>query len=97
MSDLDKEELEATRKMQSSTETAEKTADEMFDELGYIKDINNDYEIEYRRSDIYINFDKTKKEFSKGIEYDNYYGVKQITMQELKAINKKVKELGWND
>lgn len=94
MSELDKEELKATRKMQS---IVEKTADEIFDELGYIKDINNDYEIEYRRSNIYINFNKTKKEFSKGIEYDNYYGVKQITMLELKAINKKCFELGWLD
>lgn len=94
MSDLDVEELEATRKMQSS---AEMSADEMFEELGYIKDINDDYEIEYRRSNIYINFNKTKKELSKGIEYDYYYGVKQITMQELQAINKKCKELNWLD
>lgn len=90
MSDLNKEELEATRNMG-------KTADEMFYELGYIKDINDDYEIEYRRSNIYINFNRTNKKFSKGIEYDYYYGVKQITMQELQAINKKVKELGWNE
>lgn len=91
--DLDKEELEATRNMQSSAVSAEKSADEMFEELGYIKDINDDYEIEYRRSNSYINFDKTNKELSKGIEYDYYYGIKQITMQELQAINKKVEEM----
>ena len=94
MSDLDKEELEATRKMQSS---AEMSADEMFEELGYIKDINDDYEIEYRRSNIYINFNRTNKKISKGIEYVYYYGVKQITMQELQAINKKCYELEWLD
>lgn len=90
MSDSDKEELEATRNMG-------KTADEMFEELGYIKDINDDYEIEYRRSNIYINFNRTNKKISKGIEYDYYYGVKQITMQELQAINKKCYELEWLD
>ena len=31
------------------------------------------------------------------IEYDYYYGVKQITIQELKAINKKCEELNWLD
>lgn len=91
--DLGKEELRATKNTQSSADSAEKTADEMFEELGYIKDINDDYEIEYRRSNIYINFNKTNKKFSKGIEYDYYYGVKQITMQELQAINKKVEEM----
>lgn len=90
MSDLDKEELEATRNIG-------KTADEMFEELGYIKDINDDYEIEYRRSNIYINFNRTNKKISKGIEYDYYYGVEQITMQELQAINKKCYELEWLD
>ena len=92
--DLDSEELEATKNMQSY---AEKTADEMFEELGYKKDIEYKFEIEYKKNDVYINFDKTKKEFSKGIEFDNYYGEKTVTMQELQAINKKCKEMGWLD
>ena len=33
--DLNKEELRATKNMQSSVESAEKTADEIFEELGY--------------------------------------------------------------
>ena len=76
----------------------EKTADEMFEELGYKKLEENDYYMEYR---------KQRKDYSKFIKFDLmdksftsfYYVVtdKQayLSMQELQAINKKVEELGW--
>lgn len=47
--DLDKEELRATKNMQSSAESAEKTADEMFEELGYKKRTEERYRTNYIR------------------------------------------------
>ena len=68
------------------------TADEMFEELGYKKSICED-----GNSEEFIN-----KEENRNIDF--YYefkeiGIKQysVTMQELKAINKKCEELGWLD
>lgn len=69
------------------------TADKMFEELGYTKHENNfgiyyhDKEDKYEEY-ISICFDKEDKTIHFGI---------YITMQELKAINEKVKELGWYD
>lgn len=70
----------------------EKTADEMFKELGY-------YRYDYLDHVDYYN-DKLEKfiSFRKNgtftcFDYNNEY--KEITMQELQAINKKVEELGW--
>ncbi len=69
-------------------------ADEMFDKLGY-----NKYEL-----DTYIDY--LSRETTKGITFrkdmkviDSHCGIgsEYITMQELKAINEKVKELGWNE
>lgn len=95
MSDLDKEELEATRKMQSSADSAEKTADEMFDELGYekIRDTidcwcifeNNVHEISFEKNLQSVFFEDKK---------DNIVLIKSEVIQ---AINKKCKELGWLD
>ena len=94
--ELDKEELEATR-------NRNKSADEMFEELGYSllpQDTNNKGRILHyvRTSNLSANesehivFYHTKK-------IDFYYtycsGRKTLDMQELKAINKKVQELGW--
>lgn len=74
----------------------EKTADEMFEELGYEK-INkkHDFEnIKYYKDDYNIMyFDEKDKSFYKSGEYDSMCD--DITMQELQAINKKVEELGW--
>ena len=81
--DLDLDELEATRN---------KSADKMFEELGYTQIEKSVNGIEYinENDDKIIGF----------IDYDNYGKVidfdifeKIITMQELKAINKKVEEL----
>lgn len=88
--DLDDEELNATRKLNGVKETA----DEMFEKLGYYKDFD-DIVYGYRKEEggdfFEIDFWLEDKEVSK-----NYYReAGNITMQELKAINKKVEELGW--
>ena len=67
----------------------------MFKELGYIKIEENEKFVEYRKdndTDIYeINFWKEDKTISKNWYRDMGY----ISILELKAINKKCKELGW--
>lgn len=71
-------------------------ADEMFKKLGYenIRNkVGNTFTVIYAKGDKRIAFftDKT-------IDCYNYYdGSDYITMQELQAINEKVKELGWNE
>ena len=69
-------------------------SDEMFEELGYEKDIcknateyslNNEKEIDFVE-----NVDTLEKE----IWIDDFH---VLSMQELQAINEKVKELGWNE
>ena len=90
--DCDEIETEATKNMK------EKTADEMFSELGYEK--YNEY--------VYINYHTENENEDKDIEFatviefdektfykDHYGSIGDITMQELKAINKKCEELGW--
>ena len=71
-------------------------ADDMFEELGYklLEDDDKEILIVYKDKNIYIVFykDKTVGMFC---EEDEYLGV--IDMQDLKAINEKVKELGWLD
>lgn len=69
-------------------------ADKMFEELGYDKMIEGKDYIVYQdseNSDIYINFDKEYKVLSGQPTYDYF-----LDMSILKAINKKVEELGWN-
>lgn len=76
----------------------EKTADEMFEELGY-KKFNKKHDFEnikyYKDDDNILYFDEKDKSFYKSGEYDEMCD--DITMQELQAINKKVEELGWNE
>lgn len=72
-----------------------KTADEMLKNLGYEKVTDDKYSFEYRKildDDLFeIDFWKEDKTISK-----NYYReIGYITLQELQAINKKCKELGW--
>lgn len=66
------------------------TAKELFEELGYEVDYKNDYSLRYHNeeNDYYIYF----YNYSKKIEV-----LHDITLQELKAINKQVEELGWLD
>lgn len=81
--ELDNEELEATRKR-------EKSADEMFEELGYKKIVGETTEV--------YTLSRTNKNiaFSKLINRIRIYGKYDfVDMQELQAINKKVEELGW--
>lgn len=65
------------------------TAKEMFEELGYEEDFHIAY-IKYHNSeeDKYIWFNKFSRTVE--IEFD-------IDMTLLKAINKQVEELGWNE
>lgn len=79
----------------------EKTADEMFEELGYKKHLSDKKGILFfyiRSSNLSANemeriiFYKNK---TVGFDYVYCSFKKDITMQELQAINKKVQELGW--
>jgi hypothetical protein len=68
-----------------------KTADELFEELGYIRTRANEYWIIYRnfRKDIDFNLKH------KTIEVESEMKSENFNIQELQAINKKVLELGW--
>lgn len=79
----------------------EKTADEMFEELGYEKNVDTPTNFIYqnKKNNKEIRFYKIYKcvEISL-IEFEEYEGNSIFfTMQELQAINKKVEELGWNE
>ena len=76
----------------------------MFEELGYnlIESRNNRllyekelYENGYLQYELYIVFELKDKEFYK--TNSSWKDIEYITMPELKAINEKVKELGWYD
>lgn len=75
-----------------------KTADEMFEELGYetSEKLKNGivYLKEEEDEDIEISF-IDYDDYGKTVEVDKFSNL--ITMQELQAINKKVEELGWLD
>lgn len=83
----------------------ELTADEMFEKLGYEKiDKKGLKYIQYVRqinknTKENITFHKTFKKVEVYFyDYEDYEELtKPIAMQELKAINEKVKELGWLD
>lgn len=98
--DLDKEELEATKKLN------EKTADDMLEKLGYEKQVDKD---DSERFSTYIKYGKNPSNgstisfdcwyericadtFNEDFEWNEAY---YFTMQELQAIYKKCKELGW--
>lgn len=71
----------------------EKTADEMFEELGYkIDGQETKLEVEYINDDKkIIYFDKYRKVILSYNEYDE--NTEELTLQDLQAINKKCKEL----
>ena len=73
-------------------------ADDMFKELGYEILFEDNHYIQYEFEGIYmdneIKIDKKGKTILK--EYSSGDS-QEITMQELKAINEKVKELGWEN
>lgn len=68
-------------------------ADEMFKELGYRKNVDNDYQVCYiNKRDSHIYFYKKSKELDlAGKSQHN----KILPLAQLQAINEKVKELGW--
>lgn len=71
-------------------------ADKMFIELGYKKMDTMVYDIKYYKNDDNVfYFNIKQKTFNKSGEYDGMCN--DITIQELQAINEKVKELGWNE
>lgn len=72
-----------------------KSAKEMFEELGYSKE---EYELKivYRSDYQSISFTMIPHEVLFSNEDIRDY-IAGITMQELKAINKMVSELGWNN
>lgn len=71
-------------------------ADKMFEGLGYKKTYNQLGIIEYYKDDDnIICFYLANKSFNKIGKFDGMHD--DITMQELKVINKKVEELGWSE
>lgn len=95
--DLDKEELEATKN---------KTADEMFEDLSYMKyrDEYHVYYFKYRNEacedEIVIQFNELNNSIYKYIEDYNgkiigHIGHVAITSDEIKIIHKKMQEMGW--
>lgn len=70
----------------------EKTADELFKELGYEIWTNDKGTVFYKGENKNIIFDKYAKEIC--LSDKTELGV-DITMKELQAINKKCQELGW--
>lgn len=80
------------------------SAKEMFEDLGYKLEDNNEFEIRYFNkrfiSDTnYILFDKINKVVHNFIVSDSPFTSARdlpLNMNLLKAINKQVEELGWN-
>lgn len=74
-------------------------ADEMFEKLGYRKDIDVSYGlIRYNKDDKYfIRFVIEDKVVEVNSVVDNEIHVLSMDMKLLQAINEKAKELGWNE
>ena len=72
-------------------------ADEMFKKLGYkINNLSNSHIIQYKIDrDNEFHFVYIRIDFYKRLKNINIDGT--ISMEELQAINEKVKELGWNE
>lgn len=72
----------------------EKTADKLFEELGYKKIRNDENKVIYEneKKSKFILFNKEEK----AVEVSAEYGLSElIYTNELQAINKKSQELGW--
>lgn len=77
--------------MKSAKETANKSAKEMFEELGYLKSTTNnliEYQNEYRDEE-YVDFYRKEKYYNCGLYL--------VDMPLHKAIQKQLEELGWLD
>lgn len=67
-------------------------AKEMFEQLGYIDKTKTPNEIHYlKEDDWWIIFNLTSRKIFVGYGYDSG----KFSIDELKAINKQVEELGW--
>lgn len=81
-----------------------KTADEMFEELGFKKVIDNDTEIKYQyinrimgdRIEHTIQIAKIGKIIFSYLNASNHQVI-GLGEKELQAVNKKCQELGWNE
>ena len=76
-------------------------ADEMFEKLGYEKiEVHDEITGTFLMYDKIVNKEKRRISFFKNRTIQcskSYLYVAKIDMQELQAINEKVKELGWLD
>ncbi len=75
-----------------------KTADEMFEELGYEIIVNSKTTLNYEKEGLYMDKEIVFELLDKSVTAG--YGTGEcchISMQELQAINKKCQELGWVD
>ena len=80
------------------------TAKEMFEKLGYELKRNSQWFLSYEKETTYDGIDvitfiyKDKRIQSYNIfPVDRHLTAKDITLDELQAINKQVEELGWNN
>ena len=68
-------------------------ADKMFEDLGFVKMEDNEKVLTFMdNAGFDIQFWKKAKEFCKLVNFNEYAF---ISIEELKAINKKCEELGW--
>ena len=74
----------------NDTQISTKSADEMFDELGYIKEERNKAVV-YIKHNKYLDKQIGFNDETKQIMIDTHY----IELQEFNAIGKKMQELGW--
>ena len=72
----------------------ETTAKEMFEELGYVQEIKNNVIYYFKKIDIPKSHIIYDIDFI--IDTKEIFISKTIDLEELKAINKQVEELGWN-
>lgn len=66
------------------------SAKEMFEKLGFECDANANEILYYQEGEIGITFNLNRKEI-------NIIDLDYMNMQEFKAIQQQIKELGWND
>lgn len=96
MSDMDNDELKATRRLNGADKYSE--ADEMFEKLGYKKEIDSKDKVRYTilisDVDLFI-IEIWKLEKVIWFSPTNMRYSSEISLEELQAINKKYKELGW--
>lgn len=97
MPDLDEEELKATREMKAINKIIapeEKSADELFDDEGMWLEHDSFSEMLRMNDDRKcLRVDKLSKEIECYLEYTN--DSCSITIDEMKALYKYLKELGW--